>query len=152
MLVKLQEFKAFADLRKRLEPLAVAMFSYGKVNGLLTKQDFKRAASQVRFFFFLIPSPRTDFPPIRVFTGKHLTAPPPLGNQVCGVFISDNTVNVIFHVFDTNRDGNISLEEFLQALQKRESDIRQPTTSSGLVGLLSCWLNCTKNCSLPRIH
>ncbi|XP_020091046.1 calcium uptake protein, mitochondrial [Ananas comosus] len=115
--ITFEEFKAFADLRKRLEPLAVAMFSYGKVNGLLTKQDFKRAAS-----------------------------------QVCGVAVSDNTVDVIFHVFDTNRDGNISLEEFLRALQKRESDIRQPTTSSGLVGLLSCWLNCTKNCSLPRIH
>nr|CAD1827781.1 unnamed protein product [Ananas comosus var. bracteatus] len=115
--ITFEEFKAFADLRKRLEPLAVAMFSYGKVNGLLTKQDFKRAAS-----------------------------------QVCGVSVSDNTVDVIFHVFDTNRDGNISLEEFLRALQKRESDIRQPTTSSGLVGLLSCWLNCTKNCSLPRIH
>ena len=43
-----QEFKAFADLRQRLEPFAMAIFSYGKVNGLLTKQDLKRAATHVR--------------------------------------------------------------------------------------------------------
>lgn len=41
------EFKNFAELRKRLEPFSMALFSYGKVNGLLSKQDFKRAAHQV---------------------------------------------------------------------------------------------------------
>lgn len=46
----LQEFKAFADLRRRLEPLSMAIFAYGKVNGLLTKQDLKHAAQHVRFF------------------------------------------------------------------------------------------------------
>ena len=45
----LQEFKAFAYLRRRLEPLSMAIFSYGKVNGLLTKQDLKRAAQHVSF-------------------------------------------------------------------------------------------------------
>lgn len=43
---------AFAELRKRLKPLSVAIFSYGKVNGLLTKQDFVRAASHVRSSIF----------------------------------------------------------------------------------------------------
>jgi hypothetical protein len=46
----LQEFKAFAYLRRRLEPLSMAIFAYGKVNGLLTKQDLKRAAQHVSFF------------------------------------------------------------------------------------------------------
>ena len=46
----LQEFKAFAYLRRRLEPLSMAIFAYGKVNGLLTKQDLKRAAQHVIFF------------------------------------------------------------------------------------------------------
>jgi len=48
--LQLQEFKAFADLRRRLEPLSMAIFVYGKVNGLLTKEDLKRAAQHVRFF------------------------------------------------------------------------------------------------------
>jgi calcium uptake protein 1, mitochondrial len=47
--LQLQEFKSFADLRRRLEPLSMAIFSYGKVNGFLTKQDLKRAAYHVRF-------------------------------------------------------------------------------------------------------
>ncbi|KAK3010919.1 hypothetical protein RJ639_011025 [Escallonia herrerae] len=37
----------FAELRKRLLPLSIAIFSHGKVNGLLTKQDFQRAADHV---------------------------------------------------------------------------------------------------------
>jgi hypothetical protein len=48
--LQLQEFKAFADLRRRLKPLSMAIFAYGKVNGLLTKEDLKRAAQHVRFF------------------------------------------------------------------------------------------------------
>jgi hypothetical protein len=49
--LRLQEFKAFADLRRRLEPLSMAIFAYGKVNGLLTKEDLKRAAQHVSFFY-----------------------------------------------------------------------------------------------------
>ncbi|CAI9100922.1 OLC1v1038111C1 [Oldenlandia corymbosa var. corymbosa] len=45
--ITFEEFKNFAELRKRLRPFSLAVFSYGKVNGLLTKQDFQRAASQV---------------------------------------------------------------------------------------------------------
>lgn len=44
-----EEFKNFAELRKRLRPLSMAIFSHGKVNGLLTKPDFQRAAYQVYF-------------------------------------------------------------------------------------------------------
>lgn len=103
--ITFEEFKEFANLRKKLHPLTVAIFSYGKINGLLTKEDFKRAAS-----------------------------------QVCGVSLTDNVVDVVFHVFDANRDGNLSAEEFLRALQKKGSDIRQPTLP-GIMGLLSCVLN-----------
>ena len=45
----LEEFKSFAALRKKLQPFSLALFSYGKVNGLLTREDFQRAASQVGF-------------------------------------------------------------------------------------------------------
>ncbi|XP_008775754.2 calcium uptake protein, mitochondrial [Phoenix dactylifera] len=114
MRITFEEFKTFAELRDRLQALTLAIFGYGKVNGLLTKQDFKRAAS-----------------------------------HVCNLSVTDNVVDVIFHVFDANCDGNLSSEEFVRALQKRESAIRQPT-ATGLAGLLSCWLNC-KRCSVPQI-
>ncbi|KAK1276904.1 hypothetical protein QJS04_geneDACA003746 [Acorus gramineus] len=107
--ISFEEFKAFAELRKRLQPLSLAIFSYGKVNGLLTKEDFQRAAS-----------------------------------HVCGVGLSDNVIDLIFHVFDTDKDGSISYDEFLGALQRRERDIGQPMTT-GLAGMVSCWLNCAKN-------
>ncbi|XP_074591838.1 calcium uptake protein, mitochondrial-like isoform X2 [Curcuma longa] len=110
-----EEFKAFAELRKRLKPLSVAIFSYGKVNGLLTKQDFIRAAS-----------------------------------HVCGISLTENVVDVIFHVFDTNCDGNLSSEEFVRALQRRQTDIQYPS-NTGIMGLLSCWLHCTRDCSSSQL-
>lgn len=42
-----EEFRNFAELRKSLQSFSLAIFSYGKVNGALTKKDFQRAASQV---------------------------------------------------------------------------------------------------------
>lgn len=42
-----EEFRDFAALRRKLQPFSLALFSYGKVNGLLTKNDFQRAARQV---------------------------------------------------------------------------------------------------------
>ncbi|KAL6549634.1 hypothetical protein OROHE_008365 [Orobanche hederae] len=45
--ITFEEFKNFAELRKKLQPFSMALFSYGKANGLLSKQDFKRAAKQV---------------------------------------------------------------------------------------------------------
>ncbi|KAI0502183.1 hypothetical protein KFK09_017130 [Dendrobium nobile] len=95
MRITFEEFKAFADLRKRLDLLSFAIFSYGKVNGFLAKEDFVRAAS-----------------------------------HVCGVSLSDNVVDVVFHVFDSNNDGHLSSEEFMRVMQKREIDIRQPTSTS----------------------
>ncbi|KAM4133294.1 hypothetical protein ACJW30_01G317600 [Castanea mollissima] len=110
--ITFEEFKAFAELRKELQPLSLAIFSYGKVNGSLTKNDFQRAAY-----------------------------------QVCGISITDNVVDIIFHVFDSNRDGNLSSSEFVRVLQRRETD----NLCSGSEGLLSCWMNCTTNCSSTKM-
>ncbi|CAK9188194.1 unnamed protein product [Ilex paraguariensis] len=45
--ITFEEFKNFAELRKKLQPFSLALFSFGEVNGLLTRKDFQRAASQV---------------------------------------------------------------------------------------------------------
>ncbi|KAG1327818.1 calcium uptake protein, mitochondrial [Cocos nucifera] len=102
MRITFEEFKTFAELCNRLQALTLAIFGYGKVNGLLTKQDFKRAVS-----------------------------------HVCGVSVTDNVVDVIFNVFDANFDGKLSSEEFLRALRKRESAIRQPTATDH--GAVCCY-------------
>ncbi|URE33327.1 Calcium uptake protein 1 [Musa troglodytarum] len=70
---------------------------------------------------------------------------------VCGVSLTENVVEIIFHIFDTNRDGSLSSEEFLRAVQRRETDIREPS-STGIMGLLSCWLHCRRHCSLSQLH
>ncbi|KAA3486256.1 calcium uptake protein 1, mitochondrial-like isoform X1 [Gossypium australe] len=113
--ISLDEFKHFAELRRKLQPFSLALFSYGKVNGLLTKDDFKRAAS-----------------------------------HVCGVSLTDNIVEIVFHVFDSNKDGHLSSDEFVRVLRKRERDIAQPV-ESGIMGLKSCCWNCSNNSSIGQV-
>ncbi|WRX34153.1 hypothetical protein QQP08_026640 [Theobroma cacao] len=112
--ITFEEFKNFAELRKRLQSFSLAIFSYGKVNGVLTKKDFQRAAS-----------------------------------QVCGIAITDSVVDIIFHVFDANRDGNLSSDEFVRVVQRRERNNSQPRADTK--GLISCWLSCATNCSTSKL-
>ncbi|GMJ11115.1 hypothetical protein like AT4G32060 [Hibiscus trionum] len=107
--INLNEFKHFAELRRKLQPFSLALFSCGEINGLLTRDDFKRAAS-----------------------------------QVCAVSLRDDIVEIIFHVFDSNRDGHLSSDEFVRVLRKRERDIAQPV-DSGMSGLFSCCRNCSND-------
>ncbi|CAL9227677.1 unnamed protein product [Arabidopsis halleri] len=111
MRISLKEFKQFDELRSKLGPFSLALFAYGKANGLLTMRDFKRAAS-----------------------------------QVCGVTLSDNVIEIAFHVFDSNRDGNLSVDEFLRVLHRRERDMAQPI-AKGLSRYFSDGWNGSKNCS-----
>ncbi|KAL9376191.1 hypothetical protein Peur_030311 [Populus x canadensis] len=112
--ITLEEFKSFAELRKKLLPFSLALFSYGKVNGLLMREDFQRAAS-----------------------------------HVCGVSLSDNVVEIIFHLFDSNHDGSLSADEFVSVLHRRERDIAQPV-ESGLAGFFSCCFNRAANSPIGR--
>ncbi|KAG8372658.1 hypothetical protein BUALT_Bualt12G0089500 [Buddleja alternifolia] len=110
-----EEFKAFAELRKQVEPFSVALFSYGKVNGLLSKQDLRRAA-----------------------------------HQVCGISLTDKVVDLVFYMFDADRDGSLSSEEFLRVLERRGTEMSQPR-EAGFSGLIACLFNCTKNCSSKKL-
>ncbi|XP_014629986.1 calcium uptake protein, mitochondrial isoform X2 [Glycine max] len=100
--ITFDEFKNFAELRKKLSPFSSGIFSFAEVQGLLTRDDFQRAAS-----------------------------------HVCGLSLSDNVVEIVFHLFDANEDGNLSTEEFVSVLQHRERDIAQPV-ETGIMGFLSC--------------
>lgn len=55
MRITLEEFKSFAELRKKLHPFSLALFSYGKVNGRLRQEDFQRAASHVCYLSLFTP-------------------------------------------------------------------------------------------------
>lgn len=105
-----EEFENFAELRKKLKPLSLAISSYGGVCGILTKSDFRRAAC-----------------------------------HVCDVDVTENMVDIIFYIFDMNNDGNLSTDEFLAVLERRERDIAYPI-ESGIIQLLTSWWKCAKDC------
>lgn len=69
--------------------------------------------------------------------------------QVCGVSLTDNVVDIVFHVFDTNRDGSLSSNEFIRVLEKREKDIAHPV-EAGIFGWLSCCRNCMHTSSISQ--
>ncbi|KAJ7562065.1 hypothetical protein O6H91_03G053900 [Diphasiastrum complanatum] len=107
--ISYQEFRQFAELRKQLPMLAVAISSFGKSHGLLTQSDFQRAAS-----------------------------------QVCNVPVTDTVVDIVFHIFDLNNDGTLSMEEFLGVLQRRERGVADPV-ESGLAKIFKCLFRCAQN-------
>ncbi|KAI3467990.1 hypothetical protein Pfo_024653 [Paulownia fortunei] len=110
-----EEFKNFAELRRKLQPFSLALFSFGQINGLLTRKDLQRAAG-----------------------------------QVCGISLTDNVLDIIFHVFDANKDGSLSSDEFVRVLHKRERDIAQPT-EAGIFSFLSCCWHCSNAHSITRL-
>lgn len=65
--------------------------------------------------------------------------------QVCDVDVTDNMVDIIFYIFDINIDGNLSMDEFLAVLERRERDIAYPIESRIIVSL-TCWWKCAKGC------
>lgn len=52
--ITFEEFKNFAELRQKLKPFSLALFTFGEVNGLLRRNDFQRAASHVLYLSLLI--------------------------------------------------------------------------------------------------
>ncbi|GJN02418.1 hypothetical protein PR202_ga19767 [Eleusine coracana subsp. coracana] len=107
----------------------------------ITFEEFKSFADLRRRYLLLRESKW-----VLVKTGPETCSIP---CKVCEVDLTDRVVDIVFHVFDTNRDGHLSSEEFLRALQRRETDIRQLATP-GPFGFLSCLFN-SKKCS-PLLH
>lgn len=68
--------------------------------------------------------------------------------QVCGITITDKVADIIFHVFDANRDGNLSANEFVRVVQRREDN----SSRTGMGGLISCWWNCATNRSSAKLQ
>lgn len=68
--------------------------------------------------------------------------------QVCGVVVTDKVVDIIFQLFDANRDGNLSASEFVRVIQRRENS----SSRFGFGSLISCWLNCATNCSSAKLQ
>ncbi|KAL1372212.1 hypothetical protein HN51_002354 [Arachis hypogaea] len=69
-------------------------------------------------------------------------------SQVCGITITDAVADIIFHVFDANRDGNLSADEFIKVIQRRESS----TAREGMGSLLSCFWNCATKRSSTKLQ
>ncbi|CAN6681313.1 unnamed protein product [Malus baccata var. baccata] len=107
-----KEFKDFAELHKNLQSFSGSLNSYGEVNRVLRKLISRE----------LLPKNASD--PLLL---------------VRGISVSTNVLDIIFHVFDANGDGDLSANEFVRVLQRRGGEIQETV----LRGLLSCWLNCS---------
>ncbi|KAL6502103.1 hypothetical protein OROGR_027236 [Orobanche gracilis] len=127
-----EEFLNFAELRRKLQPFSLALFSFGQINGLLTRKDLQRAADQEKL-------PWSSNVAILMLLFK-----------VCGISLTDNVLDLIFHVFDANRDGNLSPDEFVRVLHKRERDIAHPT-EAGILSFLSCCWHCSNAHTITRL-
>eukprot|EP00249_Psilotum_nudum_P014966 c25095_g1_i1 orf=292-1770(+) len=66
-------------------------------------------------------------------------------SQVCQVTITDSVVDIIFYIFDINCDGNLSVEEFLGALDRREQGVTDQDEFSIVRYLKCCW-DCAHYC------
>ncbi|KAG0570641.1 hypothetical protein KC19_6G176800 [Ceratodon purpureus] len=113
MRITIEEFIQFATLRKKIPVMALAISSFGKIQGKLSKDDVKRAAA-----------------------------------KICHAPISDAVVDIIFHIFDTDADGVLSMDEFLGVLQRREREVADPT-DTGFVQYFKCMVGCASNCQKP---
>ena len=45
------------------------------------------------------------------------------------ISLSDNVIELIFHLFDANQDGNLCSDEFLRVMHRREREMAQLTKS-----------------------
>ena len=50
--------------------------------------------------------------------------------KVCEISITNNVVDIIFHVCDENREGNLSSDEFVRVIQRRERNNSQPRANT----------------------
>ncbi|CAI9291927.1 unnamed protein product [Lactuca saligna] len=50
-------------------------------------------------------------------------------SHVCGISLSENVIQLIFHLFDANQDGHLCSDEFLRVMHRREREIAQRTKS-----------------------
>ncbi|KAI8570570.1 hypothetical protein RHMOL_Rhmol01G0045100 [Rhododendron molle] len=75
----------------------------------------------------------------------------PYLKEVCGISLTDNVVDMIFYVFDTNRDGSLSTDEFLRVLQRRERGMSLPKETTYFMGFMSCLMDCTNNSSYSKM-
>ncbi len=70
--------------------------------------------------------------------------------KVCGINITDNVIDIIFHLFDANRDGSLSSDEFVRVLERRVGDDTK-ARELGTGELISCLFNCAANCSSSKL-
>ncbi|XVE63628.1 hypothetical protein DITRI_Ditri07aG0034900 [Diplodiscus trichospermus] len=53
--------------------------------------------------------------------------------HVCEILITDNVVDIIFHVFDANCDWNLSSDDFVQVQRSAPVQFKAPSLNSELI-------------------